>query len=482
MLWITEGGGIVSRVDPATGAKTIVYTAPDFFAGSPLEQLQLCFMPMIGSGTLGLDLHPNFLNPATAYIYFLYSYNSGTEEQPATKFKLARLKWNWNSQSVTEKTDLVTGFSSGYDHLGGRVMVIMRNDGNPYIFVTIGDHGISEKNSPDCYPDQSQNPNNFAQDPTRDNGKVHRFNIDGSIPADNPIPGNSFYTRGHRNPQGLMYNPDQDLLYDAEHGDRTDDEVNLLEAGMNYGWKWVRGYHGDNNYPGEAQFIASYVPHPMIPGDRLVEAFYSFCAVPQPVTDEYLEWCTPAPSDGIYYNSDGIPEWKNSLLVVNLKNGTVTDQQVNVLKLSADGRGLLPSTVDNPNPQGFFGEDQELNGRLRDIAISPDGKKIFLINNGGETLEDRITVYTYQSSTSTHDDLNTDTALQFYPNPATDIITVESKEGISKIDIYNLGGELVSTVRDQVTQINVANLAEGIYIARVITTDGQVMAKKFIRQ
>jgi len=480
MLWITEDSGKVSRVDAVSGAKTVVYRAPDYFPGSPLEQLQLCFMPNIGAGTLGLDLHPDFLNTATPYIYFVYSYNSGTESEPATKFKVARLTWDWSTQTVTNKVDLVTGITSGYDHLGGRLMVISR-DGKPYIFLTIGDHGISERNSPDCYENQAENPNNFAQDVTTDNGKVHRYNLDGSIPADNPIPGNSFYTRGHRNPQGLMYNPVMDLLYDAEHGDRTDDEVNLLEAGMNYGWKWVRGYHTDNNFPGEAQFIADYTPHPMIPGDRLVPALYAFCAVPQPETDEYLEWCTPAPSDGIYYNSDGIPEWKNSLLVVNLKNGSVTDQQVNVLKLTPDGRSMMPSTSDSPNPSMFFGEDQDVNGRLRDIAVSPDGTKLFLINNSGGDGVDKITVYTVVS-TAVRDVREDDASVQFYPNPADRMITIQCKVGIDKLEVYNLSGELVQSNAHQVSEINVSNLAEGMYIAKMNTSDGMILTKKFIRQ
>ena len=67
------------------------------------------------------------------------------------------------------------------------------------------------------------------------NGEIHRFNIDGSIPFDNPFPGNSFYTGGHRKPQGPIYNTQQDILYDVEHGDRTDDEINILMPGMNYG-------------------------------------------------------------------------------------------------------------------------------------------------------------------------------------------------------------------------------------------------------
>lgn len=480
-LWLTEAGGVVSRIDPETGDKRVVYVAPDFFEGSPLEQNPLCFMPNIGSGTLGMDLHPDFLNPENSFIYFLYSYNHGSSLQPDTRFKVARLTWDWDTESVTEKTDLVTGISNGYDHWGGRLLVLMRDDGKPYLFFSIGDHGISERNSPDCYANQAENPNNFTQDPTTDNGKIHRYNIDGSIPNDNPIPGNSFYTRGHRNPQGLMYNPQMDLLYSVEHGDRTDDEVNLLEAGMNYGWKWVRGYHGDNNFPGEADFIANYTPHPDIEGDRLVEAFYSFCAVPQPDTPEYLVWCTPAPSDGMYYNSDGIPEWKNSLLITSLKNGDVTDNQVHVLKLTPDGRGILPSTSENPNPRTFFGEDQALNGRLRDITTSPDGRTIYLINNNDSDITEKITVYTLQSTAVT-DAGDEDDIVRFYPNPASDRMTIESKQGIRSIDIYNVAGEFITHATDHVTGINVSDLANGMYIARLKLTDGATVTKKFIRQ
>ena len=134
-LWITEAGGVISRVHPETGAKQRVYEAPDFYEGSPLEQNPLCFMPNIGSGTLGLDLHPDFLNQDNAYIYFVYSYNEGTEEAPDTRFKLSRLTWDWQTLSVTEKTDLVTGISNGYDHWGGRLMAIVR-EGTPYLFLS----------------------------------------------------------------------------------------------------------------------------------------------------------------------------------------------------------------------------------------------------------------------------------------------------------------------------------------------------------
>jgi glucose/arabinose dehydrogenase len=481
MLWITEDSGVISRVDPVSGFKTIVYQAPDYFGGDTIkERLQRCHMPDIGHGTLGMDLHPNFLEEESAYIYFFYSYNAGTAEEPNTLFKLARIKWDWTTGTVTDTADLVTGFSNGYDHWGGRLKVLMRDKGQPYIFLTIGDHGISERNSPDCYENQSENPNNFTQIPANDNGKVHRFNMDGSIPIDNPIPGNSFYTRGHRNPQGLMYIPHLDLLYDIEHGDRTDDEVNLLEAGMNYGWRWVRGYHSDNNYPGEAEFIQNYTPHPEIEGDRLIPAFYSFCAEPQPESDEYLEWCTPAPSDGIYYNYDAIPELKHSLLVTSLKNGTNTDNEVHVLRLMPDGRSLVPSTQSNPNPRTLFSQDQAQNGRLRDIAISPDGRQIFLINNGGEGIPDHISVYTAEI-TSTKPELNT-TALQLYPNPAHDILQLRTAEDIMAADVYDLSGNHVQSFQNPGTEISVTDLPEGVYVVKVQHASGQLFINKFVKQ
>ena len=244
-LWLTEYGGKVSRVDPLTGNKTMVFTATDYFDGGASEQSTLCFQPKIGVGTLGMALHPAFTNSLTSFIYFLHSYNSGTTINPVTKFKIHRLTWSASSGIVTSDTTLVNLMPSGYDHLGGRMMIIEQNT-IPYIFLTVGDNGVSETNEPTCYSPQTTNPNNLAQDPNYKNGKIHRFNLDGTIPASNPIPGNSFYTRGHRNPQGLMYNPNQQIIYNIEHGDRTDDEINILQAGMNYGWKYVRGYHGDN--------------------------------------------------------------------------------------------------------------------------------------------------------------------------------------------------------------------------------------------
>lgn len=141
----------------------------------------------------------------------MYSYNSGTEIDPVTRFKIKRLQWDPVNNEVVNDTNIVNNITNGYDHYGGRLLAI-EQDGEPYLILTIGDNGRSELSGA-CYDPPSSNPNNFAQDVNFQNGKIHRFNMVGSIPVSNPVSNNSFYTRGHRNPQGLMFNALSETLY-----------------------------------------------------------------------------------------------------------------------------------------------------------------------------------------------------------------------------------------------------------------------------
>jgi glucose/arabinose dehydrogenase len=476
-LWVTENQGRVSRIDPSTGDKTVVYTAPDYFGGSPLENSPHCPNLKIGVGTLGLALHPSFADEANSFIYFLYSYNSGTEDAPATKFRLKQLTWNSVTNEVVNDANIVNEISTGYDHFGGRLMAVTQ-DGIPYLFLTIGDNGRSEISGPDCYVPQSENPNNFAQDVTTQNGKIHRFNMDGTIPDDNPIPGNSFYTRGLRNPQGLMYNPSLEIIYDIEHGDDTDDEINVLIKGMNYGWKNVRGYHDDNSYEGEADYVANYVPNPLVENDALIEPLYSWCNV-QATSTMGTDWCTVAPSGGIYYGSEAIPQWTNSLLVVTLKDGVSTDKEVYQFKLEDNG-DLVPSTIENPNPRRFFGADQDLNGRLRDIAVSNDGETIYLINNGGAPTS-KITVYKYDGGVNTVDPQGLNIGL--FPNPASDELMIKGAENIKNlvaIQITSLLGESSFVNLNGDNSIDISHLNSGVHFIQ-IAFGNEVRTLKFLK-
>jgi glucose/arabinose dehydrogenase len=473
-LWISEAQGVVSRVHPKSGEKKVVHKALDYADGSPLEKSPHCYQPKIGSGSLGLALHPDFLNPETRYVYLVHSYNSGTDSQPATRFKVVQLTWDPDKDTVTASKDIITLMPTGYDHLGGRLMAIRQN-GVGYLYLTIGDNGISEAQQPSCYSPQSENPNNLAQDPYFKNGKIHRFLLDGSIPPDNPIPGNSVYTRGHRNPQGLMYNAERNIVYGIEHGDRTDDEINMLLPGKNYGWKHVRGYHVDNNFDGENDFIQSYIPDLNIPGDGLMPAMFSWCAEITPTTVNGSEWCTVAPSDGIYYGDLAIPAWRNSLLVVTLKDGSTTDQEVFQFRLNADGTGLLPAGDNHANPGRYFSEHQTQNGRLRDIAISPDGSSVFLINNGGiGSGRDKIIVYTYVPRN-----------FVAFPNPAEDQLEIESNTTLQEISIWDASGKRVMVQKSSSISgniiLNLTDIRPGMYTVSATTVEGKKLNSRFIK-
>ena len=477
-LWLTEEGGRVVRVSPLTGEKKIVYTAPDYSQGHPSECCQLCYNPEIGKGTLGLALHPDFLNAGASFIYFVHSYNNGSDSLHQTRFKICRLEWDHAKEQVVNAATIVSDLPTGYDHLGGRLMVV-RQGGVPFLFLSVGDNGVSETNFPGCYDPDSLNPNNKCQDPVFKSGKIHRFNMDGTIPSDNPLPGNSFYTRGHRNPQGLMYDPVKEVLYDVEHGDRTDDEINVLKKGMNYGWKQVRGYHTDINHPGEDHYVSSYKPHPGIVGDQLVEPLYSWCAVSQHTASDNTYWGTVAPSDGVYYGSDAIPGFQNSLLVVTLKKGKHSHREVYRFRLNDEGTGLAPSTISEPNPKKYFTDDEPLNGRLRDIAVSPDGRVIYLINNSGAD-RDKIIVYTFDGAASSAEPVTVEPEIRLFPNPCGDYINISCSARLEETCVYNQLGQK-QRIYTTPAGINVSALLPGAYVMWLRTADGHVLARRLVK-
>jgi glucose/arabinose dehydrogenase len=91
----------------------------------------------------------------------------------------------------------------------------------------------------------------LAQDQSSLNGKILRVNTDGSIPTDNPVLSgrnerSAIYTFGHRNPQGLAFQPGSGVPVEVEHGEDTHDEINVLVPGANYGWPIVEGPNAPN--------------------------------------------------------------------------------------------------------------------------------------------------------------------------------------------------------------------------------------------
>jgi glucose/arabinose dehydrogenase len=113
---------------------------------------------------------------------------------------------------------LLDGIPAAGIHNGSRLQIL-----KDHLYITTGD--ASDKAS--------------AQSTTALNGKVLRIRLDGRIPADNPFPDNPVWSWGHRNPQGLVVVGNK--LIEAEHGPESDDEINVIEKGGNYGWPKVKG-------------------------------------------------------------------------------------------------------------------------------------------------------------------------------------------------------------------------------------------------
>lgn len=173
------------------------------------------------AGLLGLALDPRFAQNSFLYAAYTYRDASGKMQN-----RLVRLRENAQSGKGEFDKVLVDNVAGANNHDGGRVK--FGPDGK--LYWTMGDAQTTR----------------YAQNLGSLNGKILRLNPDGTVPADNPFPNSYVYTYGHRNPQGLAWQPKSGRLYATEHGPSgfqgcCRDEVNLIEPGKNYGWPDVRG-------------------------------------------------------------------------------------------------------------------------------------------------------------------------------------------------------------------------------------------------
>jgi PQQ-dependent dehydrogenase (s-GDH family) len=342
---------------------------------------------------MGMVFDPDFNN--THYIYVAYTYvgDQGTDLDRQTK--ITRYTYNPANSSIAEPMDLISGLAGSTDHNSGRLT--FGPDG--MLYYTVGDQG---KNYLANYC-----MNNEAQHlPTAEEiaalnwdtyeGKVLRMNPDGSIPEDNPMLNgvrSHIFTYGHRNAQGISVGPDGNSLYISEHGDKSDDEVDRIQAGGNYGWPHVAGHNDEQSSyqyvnwssaencealqfsnigtpPAELQVVNE--------SDFQVENFVppvaTFYTVPNDFnfTDpacaglDYICWPTVAPSSLRLYTSDAIPGWNGTFLMTTLKAGRIFQ-----LALDENGTALAQDPIE------LFRSEN----RYRDVAFSPDGLTIYAITD-----------------------------------------------------------------------------------------------------
>jgi glucose/arabinose dehydrogenase len=179
---------------------------------------------VVDQGLLGLVLDPNF--SANHYVYIYYVTGDGTQN------RLIRLT-EVNGQG-TNPTPILVGLPANQIHNGG----VLRFGPDGKLYVSIGEW----------------NQRDLAQDLNSLGGKILRLNADGSIPADNPFFSNTnanakkVYSLGLRNSFGMVFHPQTGDLWVTENGPDTNDEVNRIVAGGNYGWPIVRGIANDQRF------------------------------------------------------------------------------------------------------------------------------------------------------------------------------------------------------------------------------------------
>lgn len=317
LAFLPDGGMLVTEKHKGLRRVAADGTASGLFTGLPAN-----ILAKADSGVLDIVLDPEFATNAFVYIAFV----EGTEEANQTSI--------WKGKLVGDA--LVGGrviFRSNLaktapSHPGGRMLFLPDNT----LLLTVGD-GYD-------YRDQAQNPVSHL-------GKVLRLTREGGVPADNPFVCQSGYapeiwTLGHRNIQGLMRDAATGRIWAHEHGPRGGDEINLLEAGKNYGWP-------------KALFGIDY------DGTRVSDLLHV-----DGMEDPHFYWAPSiAPSGFAVYHGTAFPDWEGKFLV-----GALASRGLVLLRQGKDS--------------GRFVEEARLltglRARIRDVRIAPDGS-VYLLSD-----------------------------------------------------------------------------------------------------
>ncbi len=271
-------------------------------------------------GLLDIALHPQYAENGWLYL----SYSAKGEGGSGTEVMRAKLKGMQltDSEVIFRQAPKI----NSNKHFGSRLVF----DREGFLYITLGDRGEMER----------------AQDLAQHIGKVIRLHDDGRVPQDNPFANNpdalpEIYSYGHRNVQGATLNPFNGKVWTHEHGPQGGDEINIVQAGTNFGWPVIT--YGVNYFTGTKIGEGTKKP-----------------GMAQPL----YKWVPSiAPSGMAFYTGDAYPGWKNHLFVGSLKFQTL-------VKLTLDGDKVVKE-------ERLF----ENLGRVRDVRQGPDGLLYLLAGN-----------------------------------------------------------------------------------------------------
>ncbi len=392
-IWVTERTGNVLRINPENRQIQVL--------------LELDVAQQGESGLLGMALHPDF--PNTPWVYLVYTYFEST----SIKERLSKFIYQ-QDQLINEQV-LISNIPGNTYHDGSRLIF----GPDDKLYMTTGDVGNMSS----------------AQDPNSLSGKILRINDDGTVPADNPVAGSYIWASGSRNAQGLDFSP-AGILYSSEHGPDTDDEINIIEMGRNYGWPNVRGLC---NTPEELVFCEQFNVR------------------------EPIQTYTPtlALAGIAYYNHDLIPEWNNSLIVTSLKAGKLL-----VLHLDETGMTITGSTTVYDNTLG----------RLRDVCISNDGRVFVSTSNrdGRGTPkpgDDKIIEIKPETANSIKKNSKS-SGLRIIPNPVRGSFSVSSNTSLNDgtFRLADVNGRMLrqGSYKSLEMGIDISDLLPGVYMLTIL--------------
>jgi len=280
-------------------------------------------------GLLDLELHPDYSQ--NGWIYLAYSCPDEHDNTIAnTAIMRARLKNN--ALFDNELIYTATPKTNKRHHYGCK----LEFDREGYLYFSVGDRGNRDRN-----PQALDN----------DCGKIHRIYDDGRIPEDNPFVGDdkarpSIYSYGHRNPQGVCMHPETGRIWTDEHGPKGGDEINIIEAGKNYGWPVISfgiNYNGTTFTNDTAKVGMEQPLHYWVP--------------------------SIAPCGMTFVKGDRYPNWKNNILTGSLRFEYLH-------RVVLDGEKVVH---EEKLMEGI--------GRVRNVEMSPDGYIYVAVEKPGKILK-----------------------------------------------------------------------------------------------